>query len=130
MAKTKPIRTETYSTSLRCPLTTAEIADSAQRAAKLLNERDQKEEEMKAAQKSAKAQIEAIEADMRLHSERVRTGAEYRAVECERRFDHANQIVTERRLDTGAEINQRRMTPAERQLTIPLGDEPAAGGEE
>lgn len=121
--KTKNVRTETYTTSLRVPLTTAEIADSAQRAAKLLAERDQKEEEMKAAQKSAKAQIEAVEAEMRLQSERVRTGATYLPVECERKFDYDALTVTEKRLDTGAEIGSRRMNAQERQMSLPMNGE-------
>lgn len=116
---------EKYTASLKCKLTAAEVADRADRAAAMLADRDQKEEEQKAAAKHAKSIIEAIDADLRLTSSEVRTRSTYRKVECEREWDFAAVMYREKRLDTDEVIAERRLMESERQLELPLPAAPA-----
>lgn len=134
MAKKKPtedqenkrkIRTERFEQSLRCQLTKEEIADRADRAAQLLEDRDHEEEELKAHAKHVKGKIERIEAEMRQHSNEVRTRSTYRDIECERIFDYKSKRVREVRGDTGEVISDREMTEREKQMG--LFDDPEGG---
>lgn len=111
-------KTERYTQSLRVQLTPEEVADRADRAAQKLNERDEKEADMKAATKHAKGVIEEIEAQMRQLSTEVRTRSTYRMVDCERVYDYGRGVVEERRLDTFEVLSSRAMTEAERQREL------------
>jgi hypothetical protein len=123
MSKTK---TETYSANLKVQLTVEEVAERADRAAAKIAERDQKEEEQKAANKHAKSVIESIDAEIRLLSNEVRSRASWRETLCERRWDYKAGTVTEVRTDTDEEISSRRMTDSERQMELPLVAKPDA----
>lgn len=118
---------EKYTSSQRCILTSEEIADRADRAAAMLADRDQKEEEQKAAAKHAKSIIEAIDADLRHVSNEVRTRSTYRAIECERRFEYTTGIMREIRLDTDEVIGERKLTLAEMQRELPFEDANGTG---
>lgn len=128
--KTDPdVRTEPYTTTLRISLTPEEIADRADRAAGLIEDRDRKEEEQKAATKHAKSIIEAIDAEIRKLSNEVRTRSTYGPVECERRLCYKARTLVEIRLDTGEEISSRNLTLAELQRELPYAEESKAAAD-
>lgn len=119
--KFPPPKVEKFRRSLRVELKPDEIAESADRAAQMLADRDAKDEEQKAAAKHAKAVIESIDAEIRRLSNEVRTKATYRDVECDRIFDLRTKTLTEKRTDTGETLFERPLTEAEcqRELDLP-----------
>lgn len=126
--KTKPktpsqppaMKVETLVRQLKVQLTAPEIAERADRAAKLLEDRDRAEAELKAHATHAKSLIAQMEAEMRALSGEVRTKFTYRDVECERRFLYATGCVQEVRLDTEEVIAERAMTEKEKQRDLPF----------
>lgn len=121
-----PMKIEQYMSNLKVILTKEEIADRADRAAGLLQDRDTKEEEQKARAKAEKAVIESIESELRRVSNEVRTKATYQDVQCERRYVYDKSKVQEWRLDTGEMISERDMNETEKQRELPFDD--GAGG--
>lgn len=128
-AAAAPVKIEPYMANLKVILTPDEVADRADRAAGLLADRDAQEEEQKARAKAAKAQIDAVEAELRRVSNEVRTKATYQDVQCERRFVYDKGKVQEWRLDTGVMMSERDMNDAEKQRDLPFDDkDDGAGG--
>ncbi len=121
---TPDVKIERFQRNLRVPLSQAEIAERAQRAAHLLGERDHKDEELKAASKQAKAQIAEVEAELRRVSGEIRDGATYKEVGCERRHNYRLGMIQEVRtdLDPQVVIAERAMTDRERQLDLGLDE--------
>lgn len=117
-----PVKIEQYMSNLKVILTKEEIADRADRAAGLLQDRDTKEEEQKARAKAEKAVIESIESELRRVSNEVRTKATYQDVQCERRYVYDEGKVQEWRLDTGEMISERDMNETEKQRDLPFDD--------
>lgn len=117
-----PVKIEQYMSNLKVILTKDEVADRADRAAGLLQDRDAKEEEQKARAKAAKAEIDAVEAELRRVSNEVRTKATYQEVQCERRYVYDKSKVQEWRLDTGEMISERDMNESEKQRDLPFDD--------
>lgn len=113
-----PDRSQKFMQTLRCVLSPAEVADRADRAAAMIDERDKKDDEMKAAQKHAKSVIESMDTDIRSLSTEVRTRSTYRGVECERQFLYSEQMLREIRLDTGEVVHERRLTDSEMQMEL------------
>lgn len=125
-----PVKIEQYMSNLKCILSKDEIADRADRAAGLLQDRDTKEEEQKARAKAEKAVIESIESELRRVSNEVRTKATYQDVQCERRYVYDKGKVQEWRLDTGEMMSERDMNDTEKQRDLPFDDDggaPAGG---
>lgn len=116
------VKVERYKASLKVELTPAEIADRADRAAHLLKDRDQKEADMKAAQKHAKSIIEEIEAELRRLSNEVRTKSTYASIECERRYDYGQRTYREVRTDTWETLAQRPLTESEMQRELAFAE--------
>ncbi|HET9954142.1 MAG TPA: hypothetical protein VFQ61_06545 [Polyangiaceae bacterium] len=126
---TPEVKIEKFSRNLRVELTEAEINERAQRAAHLLQERDRKDEENKAASKHAKAQVAEIEAELRRVSSEIRDGATYKEVACERRHNYRLGNIQEVRMDTKDVIAERAMNDRERQLDLTLnGSNGASNG--
>lgn len=109
---------EIFERELRVILTPEQVAERADRAAHLLQQRDDKESLAKAAQKHAKSEIDELEATMRRLGGEVRDKATYLPTRCERVFDYRTGTVTETRLDTGEVISERPMTAEERQMAF------------
>jgi hypothetical protein len=128
MAKTKKNGTpaeekvEKFTRQLRVALTEKELAERADRAAHVVRERDGKEEDRKAANTAAKAQIEELDAELKRLSGEVRDKATYALVECERVYDYKLGQVREVRTDTRVVLDLRAMRADERQLTNGLED--------
>jgi hypothetical protein len=116
--KLPQVKVQKYEATLKVVLTPEEIADRADRAAQKVAERDSKEEDMKAAAKHAKAEIEKLDAEFRFLSNEVRTRSTYRPVECERRYDYRALRVLEMRTDTGEQLADRKMTEVEKQREL------------
>jgi ribosomal protein S18 len=123
-----PMKIEQYMANLKVILTKDEIADRADRAAGLLQDRDTKEEEQKARAKAEKAVIESIESELRRVSNEVRTKATYQDVQCERRYVYEKGKVQEWRLDTGEMTSERDMNEAEKQRDLPFDDDDKGAG--
>ena len=124
--KFPPPKVERYRRSLRVELKPEEIAESADRAAQMIADRDSKDEEQKAQAKHAKAIIEGLEGEIRRLSNEVRTKATYRDVECDRIFDLRTKTLTEKRTDTGEVLFERPLTETECQRELDL---PPPGGD-
>lgn len=118
----KTERRETFERHLRVILTREQIAEFADRAAHMLEERDTKEGNFEALKKQAKAELEALESKHRELSGYVRDKARYQEVQCERVFDYSRGVVIEKRLDTEETLQERAMTLDERQLGLELDD--------
>jgi hypothetical protein len=112
------VKIEKFQQNLRCPLDDKGVAERADRAARLLASRDEQAEEQKAAAQHAKAKIAECEAELRRVSAEVRDRATYRLVECERRYVYRTGTVQEWRTDTNQLVDERAMSPAERQLEL------------
>ncbi len=121
-AQTPDVKVEKFKQSLRVQLTREQVAERADRAAQVLQSRDEKEDEMKAAQKHAKSIIEQLEAELRTLSHEVRTRSIYTPVPCTRTHDYAEGIVYTVREDTSEIIDTRRMTEEEAQRELPFED--------
>lgn len=122
MAEPKP-----FSESLMCTLTEPELAERADRAARLQYDADKITSEAKLASKAAKDRVEKIEAERRLLLSEVRTKQGYKAVECIAKADYARGLLETVRLDTGEVIRSRKLTPEERQKKMFPGDEVGGG---
>src|SRR3972149_385804 len=130
MAKKKPqsdeskqehVRKEPFQRQLSCQLTREEVEERARESAQLLERRDQFEDELKSAQKSGKARLTEMEAELRRLATEVRDRAVLRLTQCERRLDYDAGTVSEVRGDTGEVIQTRKMTDDEKQRELDLG---------
>ena len=127
-------KVENFKRDLKVKLTAEEVAERADRAAKLLEDRDHEESEFKAHGTHVRGRIAQMESEMRHLSGEVRTKCTYREVECERRFLYDIGVVQEIRVDTGEVLSERPMTDREKQRDLPFdgggniddefGDEP------
>lgn len=122
-------RAEKHTKTLKCVLSDEEVAKRADHMANLIGTIKSKEEHAKAAQKQAKSEIDRDISTLNILSDQVASHSEYRMVECERRFDRNECRVVETRLDTNEIIEIRKMTEAERQLTIEMDEEDAQDDE-
>ncbi len=113
-------KVENFKRDLKVSLKPEEVAERADRAAKLLEDRDHEESEFKAHGTHVRGRIAQMESEMRHLSGEVRTKCTYREVECERRFVYDTAVVQEVRLDTGEVISERPMTDREKQRDLPF----------
>jgi len=116
--KTEPTKVEDFVRDLKCALTLEELATRADRAAQLVHQMDQEEEELKAYTKSIKSKIATLEAEHRELSSEVRVKYTFKEVDCQRHFVYAEKLVKEIRTDTGEEIDVRGMKNHELQKDL------------
>jgi hypothetical protein len=112
------VKVQQYQKELRCVLTTPEVAERADRAAHMVAELFQIEEELASHNKRVKARIAEKKGEHSSLSEEVRTKATYRMVECHDIHNYTKQKVTSVRQDTGEVIDERKMTLDELQLKL------------
>lgn len=127
MAKSKvkepdDVKVEAFTTALKVQLSEEEIAARANEAAHVLQQRDDKDADMKAAAKHAKSIIDELEQKLRKLSNEVRSGETYTAVNCERRYNYTAGQYTEVRLDTDEVLHERRLTDSEKQKELPFDE--------
>ncbi len=114
------VKVEKYTASLKVKLSVEEVADRANQAAHVLEQRDQKEADLKAAQKHGKSIVEELEATLRRLSNEVRSGEHYSSVDCERIYNYTSGLYSEVRTDTGETLHERALQDHERQRELPF----------
>lgn len=113
-----------FEQTLKCKLTDAETLAYAREMADVNADITELETELKSLATEFKGKIALKEGRRETLAKYVSTGSEYRSVKCERVFDHAEQLVTEIRLD-GQDphiVGQRPMTQSELQQELALQD--------
>ncbi len=98
---------------LEVELTEEEVNRYAQSALLLYRKGDEDEEEEKERNKREKALIAATRAEAKIARRKSLDRKESRSTPCEVRFLGASSEVVVVRLDTGAEVERRKATPAE-----------------
>lgn len=111
-------RVEQFESVQRINLNEAQVAQRADRMAHLVKEICVKEADAAAVSKKFKGEIARLESTRDELASEVRDKATYGSVDCERRFDYREGIVTEVRLDTGETLGTRPLTAHERQMSL------------
>jgi len=122
------ITKERYNDSLKCILTDREKQELGAQMAEAVARCNEAEADLKSFSTQIKSKIAAEEAIISSCSEKIRSGYEFRRVECEKEKDYEHGIVICRRLDTYDLIKSREMAPEERQKKLPLDEEKESGG--
>ncbi|MDX1934774.1 MAG: hypothetical protein SFU56_19425 [Capsulimonadales bacterium] len=104
--------------NLPCKLTEDEVARAARESAQAVKERLNVEGEKKEANAEFKQRLEFYSNVVNKKSDMVRTGIEWRDVEVEYRFNYELGTVRVIRTDTGECIEDRPMSPNERQMKM------------
>lgn len=120
------VKVEKFEQELKVVLTTAEVAERADRAAHLVATKSELENQAKEQAQHAKAEIAKVALEIGQLSNAVRTKAEYKDVQCERRYIFRTGEVLEVRTDTGEELSRRPMYESEKQLELKLLEEQKA----
>lgn len=107
---------EVFQRVLPCRLTDAERMKRGIEIGELQEELQKSEDEFKGLKSDFDRKKKRIVERIKELGEITRTGKEDRAVDCQRRYDHSSDSVTEVRLDTLEEILRRDMNPSERQM--------------
>lgn len=118
-----------FSESLVCHLTPEEVAERADRAARLQHDADELAAELARETKTYKGRISRATTEQHRLLEEVRTRQGYQPVECERQPDLLGGILRTVRLDTGEIVRTRALTPEERQKKLFVDDDYPYGGE-
>lgn len=101
--------------NLPCDLSTTEIATYSEELAKITNQQAEIEAEKKEVLSDFTAKLNKCVADGRVLARKITTKKEDRHVECDLDFDYVKGMVYIVRSDTGATIDQRKLTDDERQ---------------
>lgn len=84
---------------------------------------DEAEARLKSVSTQIKSEIATIDAQMSSIAEKMRSGYEYRDVECWIECLYDSGVIQIVRKDTGEVVEERPMTAEERQQKLPLGGE-------
>lgn len=103
---------------LPCDLTRDEMLQKAEEMATQLKERAEVELTAKESAGEFKDQMKRLDRTIADRAEEVRTGVEYRQVECTERGDFRRNLVQVVRLDTGEIVRSRPMAVHERQDSL------------
>jgi hypothetical protein len=106
--------------SLKCILTDEEKQEIGSQLAEAVARVNEAEQELKAVSTQIKSQIAVDEALISGCSEKIRSGYEFRKVECEEVKDYENDRVTIIRLDSYSTVSSREMKPEERQKELKI----------
>ena len=104
--------------SLKCILTDTEKQEFGSQMAEAVARINEAEAELKSFSAQIKSRVAADEALVTGCSEKIRSGYEFRRVECQETKDYENERVFTVRLDTGALVREREMKPEERQKDL------------
>jgi uncharacterized FlaG/YvyC family protein len=108
---------------LPCELTRDEKLSKAEEMAASLKVRAEVELEAKSKADEFKSEMKRLDRTIGDRAEEIRTGVEYRQVECTERGDYRRNQVSIIRLDTGEVVRQRPMRVDERQDSLFASDE-------
>jgi len=117
-----------FSENLKCILTDTEKQNLGAVMAEAVARINEAEAELKSFQTQIKSRIAADEATMITCSEKIRTGHEFRRVDCREVKDYENEKVIRIRIDTGETFYERSMEPEERQKDLPMDEKETSGG--
>ena len=101
-------------------LTDAEVLDISRKSAEMSRDAAYIETEKKEASLVFKGQIESLIKEIAYLQNIIRSGQEWRTVQCEKAMHYDIGQVTVTRLDTGHIIETRPMTREERQIRMDL----------
>lgn len=116
-----PTTTATIVEPLPCALSAHEKMLKADKLVDVLREVGKLEDAKKDAAAGFKQKIDGKNVEARILAGEIRTGAEFRPVECVERPRYGDMMVDLVRLDTGAVVSSRAMHPSERQLALDAG---------
>ena len=108
--------------SLKCILTDSEKQELGSQMAEAVARVNEAEQELKSVSTQIKSKIAVDEALISGCSEKIRSGYEFRKVECEEVKDYENDRVTILRLDNFHVVSSREMKPEERQKELKMGN--------
>ena len=114
------MRTEPFDKELPCALTIQEHHLKSKALAESLHQRAQIKLEQELANTEFKSRLKAVGEQVELLAREVRTGNEYRQVQCFDRPDWSDGMVETIRTDTGEPVARRPMLPEERQQKLDL----------
>lgn len=110
--------------------TETEVAAKGRELARLLEQRDDVDEDKRETVKAFKVQLDGLDEEIRDTAKVVTSGVEMRPIECAERFVKDRALVETYRLDTGDVISERPMTVEEarqaRQVNLELVPEKTA----
>lgn len=112
------MKAKRFSESLMCQLTPEQVAERANRAARLQHDADELTSKLASETKRYKTSIQRSTMEQHRLLDEVRTRQGYRPVECERQPDYEAGLLRTVRLDTGEIVRQRQLTPEERQTLL------------
>ena len=95
------MRKEKEYLTLECILTDKEKLEYSKQLAENVSNKARAEDSLKSFQTQQKAQISNHEAQINLYSEKINTGKEYRAIECQVIYDFEKKEKSWKRKDTG-----------------------------
>lgn len=110
---------------LPCRLRESEKLLKSEELAEQLRQREIVEAEKKEANDAFKARLSEADRQVQRLAHEIRTGEEYRAVQCTEIGRWSENVVDIVRSDTGEVVRSRPMAAGERQALLELGDEPA-----
>lgn len=108
-------RERSFKERLPCQLTEREKLSKGQELVARLGEKEELEERAAAASKDFKRAITVKDQGARDLATEIRTGVEYREIDCQEVASFAQNVVQTIRVDTGETIRSRAMLLAERQ---------------
>lgn len=114
---------------LPVPLTDAQKAELANLAVEAHDKAEELELQLKKQSKEAKAEITHYQAVRNNHLRAVARGVEMRDISCTYHNDFESGKVRLHRDDTGEVIEERDLTPAERQIDLGFGDDSAVAAD-
>jgi hypothetical protein len=97
-----------------------EIKELGKSLAKAFSDHSEAEGHLKSASTQIKAELSALEGNMTMMSEKIRSGYEHRNIDCRKEFDYRLGTVTITRLDTGEVVEERPMDAEETQRKLDL----------
>lgn len=118
--KSDDVIAESCKKYLKYDFTEEEIKDLGKNLAKVFADHSEAEARLKSVSTQIKAEIATIEGTMTSLSEKIRSGHEYRDIECRKEFNYTLGKVSVFRNDTDEVIEERAMTGEERQANLDL----------
>ena len=103
---------------LKYTFTEEELREKAREMARSVAEAERAEDEGKSFKKQIDSRVAQAQAQIRICSENIRSGYEFRNIECDKVIDYRKGICTVVRLDTGEIVHERPLRPDEAQMVL------------
>jgi len=109
--------------NLKCEFTDNELKKFASDMAQAIHKRDQAKDDLDSVKSQYQTIMKNAEAEMKDAGEKLRSGFEFRNIDCEYCEDHDHGFITVTRLDTHETVESAKMS-GKKQLPISGDDEP------